>query len=107
MLSNLKNVFKIPDLRNKILFTLAMVAIYRLGVSIRVPGVDNVAVHQLKEAANTQGALGFLNLFSGGGFESFSILALGIMPYITASIIMQILGVVIPKLEEQIGRAHV
>ena len=100
MLSNLKNVFKIPDLRNKILFTLAMIAIYRLGVSIRVPGVDAIAVHQLKEAANTQGALGFLNLFSGGGFESFSILALGIMPYITASIIMQILGVVIPKLEE-------
>src|SRR6478736_1031270 len=77
-----------------------MVAVYRLGVAIRVPGVDANAVHQLKEAANTQGALGFLNLFSGGGFESFSILALGIMPYITASIIMQILGVVIPKLEE-------
>src|SRR5262245_52961937 len=77
-----------------------MIAVYRLAVSIRVPGVDEVAVHQLKEAANTQGALGFLNLFSGGGFESFSILALGIMPYITASIIMQILGVVIPKLEE-------
>src|SRR6185436_14979133 len=80
--------------------TVAMIAIYRLGVSIRVPGVDALAVRQLKEAANTQGALGFLNLFSGGGFESFSILALGIMPYITASIIMQILGVVIPKLEE-------
>src|SRR6478736_1024733 len=77
-----------------------MVAVYRLGVAIRVPGVDGLAVSQLKEAANTQGALGFLNLFSGGGFESFSILALGIMPYITASIIMQILGVVIPKLEE-------
>src|SRR3954468_12099854 len=77
-----------------------MIAVYRLGVSIRVPGVDNGAVHQLKEAANTQGALGFLNLFSGGGFESFSIFALGIMPYITASIIMQVLGVVIPKLEQ-------
>ncbi len=100
MLANLKNIFKIPDLRNKILFTAAMIAIYRLGVSIRVPGVDALAVRQLKDAANTQGALGFLNLFSGGGFESFSILALGIMPYITASIIMQILGVVIPKLEE-------
>jgi preprotein translocase subunit SecY len=100
VLANLKNVFKIPDLRNKILFTVAMIAVYRLGVSIRVPGVDALAVSQLKEAANTQGALGFLNLFSGGGFESFSILALGIMPYITASIIMQILGVVIPKLEE-------
>jgi preprotein translocase subunit SecY len=100
VLANLKNVFKIPDLRNKILFTVAMIAVYRLGVSIRVPGVDALAVSQLKDAANSQGALGFLNLFSGGGFESFSILALGIMPYITASIIMQILGVVIPKLEE-------
>ncbi len=100
MLANLKNVFKIPDLRNKILFTLAMIAIYRIGVAIRVPGVDPLAVDQLRESAKSQGALGFLNLFSGGGFESFSIFALGIMPYITASIIMQILGVVIPKLEE-------
>ncbi len=100
MLANLKNVFKIPDLRNKILFTLAMIAVYRIGVAIRVPGVDPLAVDQLRESAKSQGALGFLNLFSGGGFESFSIFALGIMPYITASIIMQILGVVIPKLEE-------
>ena len=100
MLSNLKNVFKIPDLRNKILFTVLMIVIYRLGVAIRVPGIDPLAIDQIKSAANTQGALGFLNLFSGGGFESFSIFALGIMPYITASIIMQILGVVIPKLEE-------
>jgi preprotein translocase subunit SecY len=100
VLANLKNVFKIPDLRNKILFTLAMVVVYRIGVAIRVPGVDPLAVDQLRESAKSQGALGFLNLFSGGGFESFSIFALGIMPYITASIIMQILGVVIPKLEE-------
>ena len=100
MLSNLKNIFKVPDLRNKILFTFAIVALYRIGVAIRVPGVDPLAIDQLKEAAKTQGALGFLNLFSGGAFESFSIFALGIMPYITASIIMQVLGVVIPKLEE-------
>jgi preprotein translocase subunit SecY len=100
VLSNLKNVFKIPDLRNKVLFTVAMVVLYRLGAAIRVPGVDGLAIEQLRSQANTQGALGFLNLFSGGAFESFSIFALGIMPYITASIIMQILGVVIPKLEE-------
>src|SRR6187397_2818816 len=77
-----------------------MIAVYRIGVAVRVPGVDPLAVQQLQESAKSQGALGFLNLFSGGGFESFSIFALGIMPYITASIIMQILGVVIPKLEE-------
>ena len=100
MLSNLKNVFKIEDLRNKILFTVLMIVIYRFGIAVRVPGIDDVAVEQIRSAANTQGALGFLNLFSGGGFESFSIFALGIMPYITSSIIMQILGVVIPKLEE-------
>ncbi len=100
MLSNLKNVFKVPDLRNKILFTFGVVALYRLGVAIRVPGIDPDAVLQFEEAVKSQGALGFLNLFSGGAFGSFSIFALGIMPYITASIIMQVLGVVIPKLEK-------
>ena len=100
MLSSLKNIFKIPDLRNKILFTLLMIVVYRFGTAIRVPGIDHQAIKQLQDAASTQGAIGFLNLFSGGAFESFSIFALGIMPYITASIIMQILGVVIPKLEE-------
>ena len=100
MLSNLKNIFKVSDLRNKILFTLLMVMIYSFGVALRVPGVDGAAVRQLNEAAKSQGALGFLNLFSGGAFGSFSIFALGIMPYITASIIMQVLTVVIPKLEE-------
>jgi preprotein translocase subunit SecY len=100
VLSQLANIFKVHDLRNKLLFVVLMVAVYRLGVAIRVPGVDPIAIEQLRESAGQQGALGFLNLFSGGAFESFSIFALGIMPYITASIIMQVLGVVIPKLEE-------
>ena len=100
MISSLMNIFKVHDLRNKILFVVIMVAVYRFGVAIRVPGVDPIAIEQLRESAGQQGALGFLNLFSGGAFESFSIFALGIMPYITASIIMQVLGVVIPKLEE-------
>jgi preprotein translocase subunit SecY len=100
VLSNLKNVFKVADLRNKVLFTLAMIALYRFGVAIRVPGIDQDAVKQFQEGVRTQGALGFFNLFSGGAFGSFSIFALGIMPYITASIIMQVLGVVIPKLEQ-------
>jgi preprotein translocase subunit SecY len=98
--SQLANIWRVHDLRNKLLFVVAMVAVYRLGVAIRVPGVDPIAIEQLRESASQQGALGFLNLFSGGAFESFSIFALGIMPYITASIIMQVLGVVIPKLEE-------
>ncbi|MEO5975197.1 MAG: preprotein translocase subunit SecY [Ilumatobacteraceae bacterium] len=100
MLSNVKNIFKVVDLRNKVLFTLAMILLYRFGSALRVPGIDAQAVKQLREASQSQGALGFLNLFSGGAFGSFSIFALGIMPYITASIIMQVLGVVIPKLEE-------
>ena len=100
MISNLANIFKISDLRNKLLFVIAIVIVYRLGVAIRVPGVDGIAIEQLRAQTAEQGALGFLNLFSGGAFESFSIFALGIMPYITASIIMQVLGVVIPKLEE-------
>jgi preprotein translocase subunit SecY len=100
VLSNLKNIFKVPDLRNKILFTVMMVVLYRIGAHIRVPGIDDQAVRQLRESARQQGALGFLNLFSGGAFSSFAIFALGIMPYITSSIIMQVLTVVIPKLEQ-------
>jgi len=100
MFSRVKSLFTVTDLRNKVLFTLFIVAIYRIGVSLRAPGVDAQAVSQLREASQSQGALGFLNLFSGGAFGSFSIFALGIMPYITASIIMQVLTVVIPKLEQ-------
>ena len=96
----MKNIFKVEDLRKKVFFTLLMIAVYRFGTAIRVPGVDAGAVAQLRESSKTQGALGFLNLFSGGAFSSFSIFALGIMPYITASIIMQVLNVVIPKLQE-------
>jgi preprotein translocase subunit SecY len=99
VLSNIKNIFKVEDLRNKIFFTFMIVAMYRIGAAVRVPGVDPLAIDQLEEGARG-GALGLFNLFSGGAFESFSIFALGIMPYITASIIMQVLGVVIPKLEE-------
>jgi preprotein translocase subunit SecY len=100
VLTNLKNIFKVPDLRNKILFTILMVILYRIGAHVRVPGIDDQAVRQLRESARQQGALGFLNLFSGGAFSSFAIFALGIMPYITSSIIMQVLTVVIPKLEQ-------
>jgi len=100
VLSNLKNIFKVEDLRKKLFFTLLIILLYRFGTALRVPGVDPQAVKQLSEAAESQGALGFLNLFSGGAFGSFSIFALGIMPYVTASIIMQVLNVVIPKLQE-------
>ena len=100
MLSSLRNMFKVPDLRNKILFTLLMIMLYRLGAHVPVPGVDLEAVRTLETRAEQGGVLGFLNLFSGGALTQFAIFALGIMPYITSSIIMQILTVVIPKLEQ-------
>ncbi|HVT95277.1 MAG TPA: preprotein translocase subunit SecY [Bryobacteraceae bacterium] len=93
------NIFKIPDLRNRVLFTLAMLAIYRLGGHIPTPGID---ANKLADYfARNQGSLfGFIDLFSGGMFRRLTIFALGIMPYITASIILQLLAVVIPTLEE-------
>ncbi len=97
MFSVLRNAFKIPDLRKKILFTLGILAIYRVGAHIPVPGVDVKALEKLFQRG---GLLGFLDLFSGGALSQFAIFALGIMPYITASIIMQLLTVVIPKIEE-------
>ena len=100
MLTNLKNIFKVHDLRNKILFTLAMIVLYRLGAHIPVPGIDTGALSSLQQEAERGGILSFLSLFSGGALTQFAVFALGIMPYITSSIIMQILGVVIPKLEE-------
>ncbi|MEY2435441.1 MAG: preprotein translocase subunit SecY [Acidimicrobiaceae bacterium] len=100
MLASLKNVFKVPDLRNKVLFTLLMLALYRLGSHIPVPGIDLGAVKQLQDEAKNGGVLSFLQLFSGGALTQFAVFALGIMPYITSSIIMQILSVVIPKLEQ-------
>src|SRR6478752_3601484 len=93
-------MFKVPDLRNKILFTLLMLGLYRFGSHVPVPGIDLSAVKQLQEAAKQGGVLSFLQLFSGGALTQFAVFALGIMPYITSSIIMQILTVVIPKLEQ-------
>ena len=92
--------FKVPDLRNKILFTLLMIALYRLGAYIPVPGIDLDAVQRSRSRPKQGGVLGFLQLFSGGALTQFAVFALGIMPYITSSIIMQILTVVIPKLEQ-------
>lgn len=101
MLSSVRNTFRVPDLRGKILFTLLMIAVYRVGAFIPAPGIDLDAVEELKrQAEQGGGVVGFLQLFSGGALTQFALFALGIMPYITASIIMQILTVVIPKLEE-------
>ncbi|HSH60033.1 MAG TPA: preprotein translocase subunit SecY [Acidimicrobiales bacterium] len=100
MLASFKNMFKIPDLRNKIVFTLLVIILYRVGSHVPVPGIDFDAVQRLEETAKAGGVLGFLNLFSGGALTRFAVFGLGIMPYITSSIIVQLLGVVIPKLEQ-------
>ena len=99
MLTAFRNAFRIHDLRNKILFTLFIFALYRLGATIPVPGVDLDAVRSFADQAEQSGFVGLLNLFSGGALTQMSVFALGIMPYITASIIMQLLAVVIPKLQ--------
>ncbi len=97
MLSTLKNALKVPELRKKMLWTLFFVAIFRMGTNIPVPGVDPTI---LKQASENSGLFGFYDLISGGAFSRFSILALGVMPYINASIIMQLLTVAIPPLEQ-------
>jgi preprotein translocase subunit SecY len=93
------NAFKVPDLRNKILFTLFVVAVYRFGSHVPVPVVDIGIIKREMDQQGTQGFLAFINLFSGGGLTRFAVFSLGIMPYITSSIIMQLLTVVIPKLQ--------
>ena len=100
MLSSMKNMFKVEDLRNKILFTIFMIGLYRLGSHVPVPGIDVSALQTLKDQSGQSGTLEFLRLFSGGAITQFAVFALGVMPYITSSIIMQILAVVIPKLEQ-------
>jgi preprotein translocase subunit SecY len=97
VLTAISNAFRVPELRRKIIFTLAMVALYRLGAFITVPGIDPAKVLAL---INSNAALGLLGLFSGGALEKLAVFSLGIMPYITSSIIMQLLQGVIPKVEQ-------
>jgi preprotein translocase subunit SecY len=93
------NVFRIPDLRRRVLFTLGLLAVYRLGAHIPTPGIDANKLSQFFEQ-NQGTVFGFIDLFSGGMFRRLTIFALGIMPYITASIILQLLTVVVPTLEK-------
>lgn len=96
MLAALANVLRIPELRQKVVFTLAMFVVFRAGIHIPVPGVNASVIEQM---FNTGNLLGLLDLFSGGALSKFSIFAMSITPYINASIIMQLLTVAIPKLE--------
>jgi preprotein translocase subunit SecY len=98
--ANVLNMFRVGDLRNKILFTVFLLGIYRLGSFVPAPGIDVNQLERFRDQANQGGVLGLLQLFSGGALTQMAVFALGIMPYITASIIMQILGVVVPKIEQ-------
>ena len=93
-------MFKIPELRKRILFTLALLAVYRIGCFITTPGVDRIKMNSMF-GGDSQGMMSVFNFFSGGALEQMSIFALGIMPYISASIIFQLLGVVVPAVERK------
>jgi preprotein translocase subunit SecY len=100
MLSTILGAFRIAEIRKKILFTFGVLAIYRLGTHIPAPGINPKAVSSISQELGGNSVLGLLNLFSGGGLGRIALFALGIMPYITASIILQILQVAVPSLEK-------
>ncbi|MEO8754935.1 MAG: preprotein translocase subunit SecY [Casimicrobiaceae bacterium] len=111
MLEGFQNAGRIPELRRRLLFTLAMLAVYRVTVAIPTPGIDGKALAEFFEQVKDS-VLGLVNLFSGGALEQFSIAALGVMPYISASIILQLMTVVIPHLERlskegEVGRRKI
>ncbi|MGH2881945.1 MAG: preprotein translocase subunit SecY, partial [Solirubrobacteraceae bacterium] len=112
MVSTILGAFRVGEIRNKLLFTAAMLGLYRLGTHIPAPGINANAVKAIQNNFGGSSILGFLNLFSGGGLGRIAIFALGIMPYITASIIMQLLQVVVPSLEKlskegEVGQARI
>ena len=99
MIDGIQNIFKIPELKKRILYTFGLLAVYRVGAFIPTPGIDSQALARYFE--NVQGTiLGFFNMFSGGALEQMAVFALGIMPYISASIILELLTVVVPYLEK-------
>ncbi len=97
-MASIANIFKIPDLRRRVLFTLGLLAVYRVGIFVTTPGVNRAVMKNIMKASSGS-FLGLFNMFSGGALEQLSIFALGIMPYISASIILQLLTVVVPALE--------
>src|SRR5574344_1708993 len=96
LIDTIKNIFKIEELRKRIVYTVLLILVYRLGCFIVVPGIDPTQLDALQTQAENNGLLGLLNMFSGGAFSNASIFALGVMPYISASIVIQLLGVMVP-----------
>src|SRR3979490_944970 len=112
MVSSILGAFRIGEIRNKILFTAGILLLCRLGTHIPAPGINSAAVNAIQKNFGGNSILGLLNLFSGGGLGRIAIFALGIMPYITASIILQLLQVVVPSIEKlskegEVGQARI
>ncbi len=91
--SGLANIFRIAELRKRLFFTVGILAVYRLGIFVTTPGVDRLAMRKVVQSSG--GLLGLFNLFSGGALENLSIFALGIMPYVSSSIILQLMGIAV------------
>src|SRR5210317_1250952 len=100
VLETLYNIYKIEELRDRVLLTLGMLLVYRLGAQVVLPGIDPVQLAALSSRTDGGGLLGILNAFTGGAFANASIFALGIMPYISASIVVQLMGIAIPYLQK-------
>jgi preprotein translocase subunit SecY len=100
VLETLYNIYKIEELRERVLLTLGMLLVYRLGAQVVLPGIDSVQLAALSSRADGGGLLGILNAFTGGAFANASIFALGIMPYISASIVVQLMGIAVPYLQK-------
>ena len=100
LIETIKNIFKIEELRKRIFYTLGLILIYRLGSFVTLPGINPEALANLQSQVEGNGLLGLLNLFSGGAFSNASIFALGIMPYISASIVIQLLGILVPYFQK-------
>src|SRR5690349_19651744 len=112
MLTTILSAFTVAEIRKKLAFTALLLALYRLGSHIPVPGIDLQAVNDIQSSFGGGGVLQLLNVFSGGGLSRIALFALGIMPYITASIILQLLTVVVPSLEKlskegEVGQARI
>ena len=100
LIETIKNIFKIEELRKRILFTLALILVYRFGSFVVIPGINPEALQALQSQVEGNGLMGLLNIFSGGAFSNASIFALGIMPYISASIVIQLMGIVVPYFQK-------
>src|SRR5919107_5792687 len=100
MVRTVLNAFRVADIRKKLAFTAAILVVYRLGAHVPVPSVNPEAIESIQGQFSGAGVLNLLNTLNGGGLSQFALFALGIMPYITASIILQLLTVVVPSLEK-------